>query len=380
MKRISILGSTGSIGTQALDVIRNNFGFEVVALSANKNIELLEKQIYEFNPKIVAVADENKAKILKGKIAHMDTRVVGGMDGLIEVATEESVHIVLTSVVGMIGLLPTIEAIRAKKTIALANKETLVTAGALVMDEAKKHNVDILPVDSEHSAIFQCLNGEKKRDINKMVVTASGGPFRGKSKEYLENVSLKDALKHPNWSMGRKITIDSATLMNKGLEVIEAKWLFDIDIDKIDVVVHPESIVHSMVEFIDGSVMAQLGIHDMRIPIQYALTYPNRVENKLERLDLTNIASLNFEKPDMETFPCLKLAIDSLRKGGTTTAVLNAANEVAVGLFLEEKINFTDIPKIVENEISNHNNISVTLENILNVDSITRKRVLSQYK
>ncbi|WP_425447472.1 1-deoxy-D-xylulose-5-phosphate reductoisomerase [Dethiothermospora halolimnae] len=380
MKRISILGSTGSIGTQALDVIRNNFGFKVVALSANKNIELLEKQIYEFNPKIVAVADENKAKILKGKIAHMDTRVVGGMDGLIEVATEESVHIVLTSVVGMIGLLPTIEAIRAKKTIALANKETLVTAGALVMDEAKKHNVDILPVDSEHSAIFQCLNGEKKRDINKMVVTASGGPFRGKSKEYLENVSLKDALKHPNWSMGRKITIDSATLMNKGLEVIEAKWLFDIDIDKIDVVVHPESIVHSMVEFIDGSVMAQLGIHDMRIPIQYALTYPNRVENKLERLDLTNIASLNFEKPDMETFPCLKLAIDSLRKGGTTTAVLNAANEVAVGLFLEEKINFTDIPKIVENEISNHNNISVTLENILNVDSITRKRVLSQYK
>ncbi|MTI48028.1 1-deoxy-D-xylulose-5-phosphate reductoisomerase [Sporosalibacterium faouarense] len=379
MKKISILGSTGSIGTQALDIAKGNSDYKIVGLTANKNIELLEKQITEFSPKIVAVVDEDQALILKKRLHGNDVNIVSGIEGLVEVATYDSADIVLNSVVGMVGLLPTLEAIKAKKTIALANKETLVTAGEIVMNLAREKNVSILPVDSEHSAIFQCLKSGKKNEVSKLILTASGGPFRGLSKNDLEKVTLKDALNHPNWSMGKKITIDSATLMNKGLEVIEAKWLFDIDINKIDVLVHPQSIVHSMVEFIDGSVIAQLGIHDMRIPIQYALNYPDRKENILEKLDLANIGQLNFEKPDNKTFPALSLAIQAMKEKGTMAAVLNGANESAVQLFLEGKIKFIDIARMVEKVMSLHHNIkNPTLEDVLEVDKWARRMVLEQ--
>lgn len=376
MKKISILGSTGSIGTQTLDVVRKNKDkFEVVAISANSSIDLLLEQILEFNPKYVAVYNEESAKKLKDMIPNnINIEILSSMEGLVKICELEEVDIVLTAVVGMIGLVPTMAAIKAKKTIALANKETLVTAGEIVMREAKKNNVEILPVDSEHSAIFQCLNGERKKDIEKIILTASGGPFRGKKKEELINVTKNEALKHPNWDMGRKISIDSSTLMNKGLEVIEAKWLFDVDVEDIDIVVHPQSIIHSMVSFRDSSVMAQLGCPDMRLPIEYALTYPERSKTDFERLDLAKVATLTFEKPDMETFPCLELAFRALKLGGTYPVVLNSANEVLVNEFLNDKIGFYDIPYYIERSLNQHNNRSnPTLEDILEVDKETRE-------
>jgi 1-deoxy-D-xylulose-5-phosphate reductoisomerase len=380
LKNISILGSTGSIGTQSLEVVRNIEGFKVIGLTTNSNIELLEKQAIEFMPKIVGVMDEQKASILKDKLKGYNIKVVEGMNGLIEVATESNIDVVITSVVGMVGLIPTLEAIKAGKHIALANKETLVTAGKIVTDEAIKNNVSIIPVDSEHSAIFQCLKSGNNDEISKIILTASGGPFRGKKRHQLESVEIKDALNHPNWSMGKKITIDSATLMNKGLEVIEAKWLFNIDIDKIEVVVHPQSIIHSMVEFQDGSIIAQMGVPDMKVPIQYALTYPERKKNSLDRLDLVKSGKLTFEYPDIDTFKCLRLAIDALKKGGTMPAVLNAANEVAVELFLSEKIKFLEIADAIEKIMGIHNIINEpSLEDVLKADRWARREMFLQY-
>ena len=376
MKKIAILGSTGSIGTQTLDVVRNNRDkFEVVAISANKSIDLLLEQIIEFNPKYVAVYDEDSAIKLKEMIPQdVEIKVLSKMEGLVKISTLEEVDIVLTAVVGMIGLVPTMEAIKSKKTIALANKETLVMAGELVMKEARKNNVDILPVDSEHSAIFQCLNGEKKKNVEKIILTASGGPFRGKSKEELKGVTKNEALKHPNWDMGRKISIDSSTLMNKGLEVIEAKWLFDVEAEDIDVIVHPQSIIHSMVQFEDSSVISQMGCPDMKLPILYALTHPDRIETDFERLDLGKIGTLTFEEPDMDTFPCLKLAYEALKLGGTYPAALNSANEVLVNEFLNDKIGFYDIPYYIERTLKEHKNReNATLEEILEVDRETRE-------
>lgn len=375
MKRITILGSTGSIGTQTLDVVRKNKDkFQVVAISANSSIDLLLEQIMEFSPKYVAVYNEESALKLKEMIPeNINIEVLSGMDGLVKICQLEEVNVVLTAVVGMIGLVPTMAAIKAKKTIALANKETLVTAGELVMSEAKKNNVEILPVDSEHSAIFQCLNGERKQDIEKIILTASGGPFRGKKREELVNVTKNEALKHPNWDMGRKISIDSSTLMNKGLEVIEAKWLFDVDVEDIEVVVHPQSIIHSMVSFRDSSVISQMGCPDMRLPIEYALTYPERLKTDFERLDLAKVATLTFEKPDMETFPCLALAFKVLKLGGTYPAALNSANEFLVNEFLNDKIGFYDIPYYIERTLDCHKNrVNPTLEDILEVDKETR--------
>ncbi|MCI5628047.1 MAG: 1-deoxy-D-xylulose-5-phosphate reductoisomerase [Clostridiales bacterium] len=375
MKRITILGSTGSIGTQTLDVVRKNKDkFQVVAISANSSIDLLLEQIMEFSPKYVAVYNKESALKLKEMIPeNINIEVLSGMDGLVKICQLEEVNVVLTAVVGMIGLVPTMAAIKAKKTIALANKETLVTAGELVMSEAKKNNVEILPVDSEHSAIFQCLNGERKQDIEKIILTASGGPFRGKKREELVNVTKNEALKHPNWDMGRKISIDSSTLMNKGLEVIEAKWLFDVDVEDIEVVVHPQSIIHSMVSFRDSSVISQMGCPDMRLPIEYALTYPERLKTDFERLDLAKVATLTFEKPDMETFPCLALAFKVLKLGGTYPAALNSANEFLVNEFLNDKIGFYDIPYYIEKTLDCHKNrVNPTLEDILEVDKETR--------
>ena len=375
MKRITILGSTGSIGTQTLDVVRKNKDkFQVVAISANSSIDLLLEQIMEFSPKYVAVYNKESALKLKEMIPeNINIEVLIGMDGLVKICQLEEVNVVLTAVVGMIGLVPTMAAIKAKKTIALANKETLVTAGEIVMRETKKNNVEILPVDSEHSAIFQCLNGERKQDIEKIILTASGGPFRGKKREELVNVTKNEALKHPNWDMGRKISIDSSTLMNKGLEVIEAKWLFDVDVEDIEVVVHPQSIIHSMVSFRDSSVISQMGCPDMRLPIEYALTYPERLKTDFERLDLAKVATLTFEKPDMETFPCLALAFKVLKLGGTYPAALNSANEFLVNEFLNDKIGFYDIPYYIEKTLDCHKNrVNPTLEDILEVDKETR--------
>ncbi len=381
MKNISILGSTGSIGTQALDVIRQNPNlFNIVGLSGNNNIELLERQIEEFKPKYVAVYNEKKANDLKRKLLNKDVEVLSGLKGLIEICTLDEINLVLTSVVGTIGLLPTLNAIRKNKTIALANKETLVTAGEIIMSEAKKHNVSIIPVDSEHSAIFQCLQGNKDTKLNKIILTASGGPFRGMKKETLKNIDSKSALKHPNWSMGDKITIDSATLMNKGLEVIEAKWLFDIDLDDIEVIVHPQSIIHSMVEFIDGSVLAQLGLPDMRLPIQYAFTFPKRIKSLGDTLDLIKIKELTFEKPDNNTFPCLQLAYEALRIGGTMPTVLNAANEELVLQFLSNKIGFYDIPKRIEKVMGLHTLVKdPNVDDILGIDKNTRKYINNNF-
>lgn len=376
MKKISILGSTGSIGTQALDVIRENKDkFELIAISGNTSVDMLFNQIKEFSPKYVAVYDEYSYIKLKGMLDDkFSTKVLCGMNGLKEICSLDEVDVVLTAVVGMIGLLPTLEAIKHKKNIALANKETLVCAGELVISEAKKYGVKILPVDSEHSAIFQCLNGEENRFVDKIILTASGGPFRGKTREELINVTKNEALKHPNWSMGQKISIDSSTLMNKGLEVIEARWLFDTD--NIDVLVHPQSIIHSMVEFNDSSVIAQLGCPDMKLPIQYALTYPDRVKNDFERLDLTKLSSLTFEKPDKETFPCLNLAYESLKLGDTYSLVLNSCNEVLVDLFLKDQIGFYDIPKYIEYFMKNHSRVkNASLEEILNIDFETRTKL-----
>ena len=372
MKRISILGSTGSIGTQTLEIVRENDDLEVVALVANTNIKLLEKQIREFKPSVVAVFNEEKAIELKENIKDLDIEVLAGMDGMIACATIDKADVVVTAVVGMIGIRPTIEAIKAGKEIALANKETLVTAGHIIMPLAKEKNVNIYPVDSEHSAIFQSINGENIKQIKQILLTASGGPFRGRKTEELEGIKPEDALKHPNWSMGRKITIDSATMVNKGLEVIEAKWLFDVDFDQIKVVVHPQSIVHSMVEYIDGAVMAQLGMPDMKLPIQYALYYPERRIMNNDKLDFYKVSNLTFEEPDMETFRGLKLAYEVGKKGGSLPTVYNAANERAVAMFLDNKIEFLDIYKIIEECVKNHTNIdNPTLEQILKVEEET---------
>lgn len=376
MKKISILGSTGSIGTQALDIIRNSKDFKIVALSTNVNIDLLERQALEFRPEMVSVGNKEDAVKLKEKLKPYGIKVSYGMEGLISVASENNADILLNSVVGMIGLKPTMKAIEAGKTIALANKETLVTGGEVVMRELKKRNVSMIPVDSEHSAIFQCLQSGNKDEVEKIILTASGGPFRGMSKSDIIKVELEDALKHPNWDMGRKITIDSATLMNKGLEIIEAKWLFDVELEQIEAIVHPQSIIHSMVEFVDGSVIAQMGEPDMRVPIQYALTYPKREKNHIKKLNLLESNNLTFESPDKEVFPCLNLAINSMKKGGTMPTVLNASNEIAVEYFLNKKIRFTDIPIIVEKSMELHNNIiNPSLDDILNSDMETRENV-----
>lgn len=377
MKNISILGSTGSIGTQTLDVIRNHpNSFKVIAISGNNNVDLLMQQIQEFKPKYVAVYSENKAKELSSRVLNSDIIILSGLEGLCEISTINEVDIVVTSVVGNIGLIPTLSAIRAGKTIALANKETLVTAGELVMKEAKINGASIIPVDSEHSAIFQCLQGSSKKEINKIILTASGGPFRGLNKERLADVIAKDALKHPNWSMGRKISIDSATLMNKGLEVIEAKWLFGLETEQIDVVIHPQSVIHSMVEFIDNSVLAQLGIPDMKIPIQYALTYPERTRSHSEGLNFGKYNKLTFENPDRDTFPCLDLAYEAIRIGGTMPTVLNAANEELVMKYLNNKIGFYDIPTRIEKAMQNHYLIKKPdLNDIIETDKNTREYI-----
>lgn len=347
MKKISILGSTGSIGTQTLDIVREQKDIKVTALAAGSNIQLLEKQIREFCPKIAALWSEEKAKELRENVRDMNVKIVSGMEGLIEAATEESAELVVTAIVGMLGLRPTVAAIKSKKTIALANKETLVTAGHIIMPMAKEYGISILPVDSEHSAIFQSLNGEKDNKIEKILLTASGGPFRGKTKEELKNMQVEDALKHPNWSMGRKITIDSATLVNKGLEVMEAKWLFNVELEQIQVVVHPQSVIHSMVEYEDGAVIAQLGTPDMHLPIQYALYYPKRRPMSGKRLDFYELSDLTFEKPDMNIFEGLFLAMKAMKQGGNMPTVFNAANEKAVALFLDKKISFLEITKII---------------------------------
>lgn len=373
MKRIAILGSTGSIGTQTLDVAAHNPEYlQVVALAAGYNITLLEQQIRQFHPQVVGVWSEDKAKELAVQVADCKCRIVSGMDGLIEVATLNNIDTVVTAIVGMIGIRPTIAAIQSGKNIALANKETLVTAGHIIMPLARKYNVQILPVDSEHSAIFQCLQGEHHSQIKKILLTASGGPFRGKTKEFLETVSVADALKHPNWTMGRKITIDSSTLANKGLEVIEAKWLFGVDMNQIQVIVQPQSVIHSMVEFEDGAVMAQLGTPDMRLPIQYALFYPERKFLDGDRIDFTAISQLTFEEPDYKTFSALQLAFNAGRIGGSLPTVFNAANEKAVALFLERKIKYLDIAMLIEYCMQEHRVIEhPTLDNILEVEQWT---------
>ena len=383
MKNISILGVTGSIGTQALDVLRfHKDKFKLVSISAYKNIDLTLDIIEEFKPRVVAINDKasfEKLKNIKGTLDY-DFELLYGMEGLIKVATLKEVHTVLTSVVGMIGLKPTLEAIKCKKDIALANKETLVVAGELVMNEAKKYGVKILPVDSEHSAIFQCLQGNDLKSVDKIIITASGGPFRGYSKKQLENVTLNQALNHPKWSMGKKITIDSSTLMNKGLEVIEAHWLFDCDYENIEVVVHPQSIIHSMVQYKDGAVIAQLGVTDMKLPIQYALNYPLRDNNISEKLDFYKINELNFYKPDTEVFRCLKLAYKAGKMGGLMPTILNGANEVCVDLFLNEKIKYLDIPTIVEEcmEVFK-NDMEVSLRNIIDLDKSVREYIMNKY-
>ncbi len=372
MKKTAILGSTGSIGTQTLDVVRKNKDLQVVGISAGRNVKALEEQVREFHPVLAAVWDEAAAADLKARIKDTDTRVVSGMEGLLELAAMKESEILVTAIVGMIGIRPTMEAIRAGKDIALANKETLVTAGHLIMPLAEECHVQILPVDSEHSAIFQALHGEERREIHKLLITASGGPFRGRKREGLEHVTLADTLKHPNWVMGHKITVDSATLVNKGLEVMEARWLFGVDLDHIQVVVQPKSIIHSMVEFVDGAVMAQLGTPDMRLPIQYALYYPHRRYLDGERLDFETLTEITFDKPDMETFLGLPMAIEAAKKGGSMPTVFNAANEFAVGKFLKEQIRFLDIYDMIRSAMDHHTVIEAPdLEDILETEQET---------
>lgn len=379
MKKIAVLGSTGSIGTQTLEVVRRNKDIEVLGLSAGSNIMLLEKQIREFKPKIAAVWEEEKARKLRVKVADTDVRIVSGMEGLISVSRIADVEILVTAIVGMIGIRPTIEAIQAGKDIALANKETLVTAGHIIMPLAREKNVSILPVDSEHSAIFQSLQGNEKKALKKILLTASGGPFRGKKQEELLDICVEDALKHPNWSMGQKITIDSSTMANKGLEVIEAKWLFDMDVDEIQVVIQPQSIIHSMVEYADGAVMAQLGTPDMKLPIQYALYYPERKYLPGERLDFWRVKRLDFEEPDMDTFYALSLAYEAGRAGGTLPTVFNAANELAVRKFLNREIKYLEITEIIEDCMRAHKNRkNPTLTEILDAEAAVYERIESR--
>ncbi len=380
MKKIAILGSTGSIGTQTLEIVRDNPDLQVVGLTAGTNIDLLEKQVREFHPRLVSLQSETACKELKVRLADIEVQIIPGMEGLLAVAEMEDSEIVVTAVVGMIGIQPTIAAIKKGKDIALANKETLVTAGHIIMPLAAKMGVLILPVDSEHSAIFQSLQGENKNTISKLLITASGGPFRGRTRQELALVQLEDALKHPNWSMGHKITIDSATLVNKGLEVMEAKWLFDVSLDQIQVVVHPQSIIHSMVEYVDGGIMAQLGTPDMKLPIQYALFYPDRRPMAGKRVDFYALGSITFEKPDMDTFVGLRLAMRAAEKGGSMPTVFNAANEKAVSLFLNKKIQFLQIPEIIEMCMDAHHRIeNPNVEEILKIEQETYELIYSKF-
>jgi len=376
VKKIAILGSTGSIGTQTLEIVRDNPDLQVVGLAAGANINLLEEQIREFHPKLVSLQSEADCKELKTRLADLEVQVIPGMEGLLGIAQMEEVEILVTAIVGMIGIRPTIAAIEQHKDIALANKETLVTAGHIIMPLAAKMGVSILPVDSEHSAIFQSLQGENQDRVSKLLITASGGPFRGRTRQELEKVQLEDALKHPNWSMGRKITIDSATLVNKGLEVMEAKWLFDVDLDQIQIVVHPQSIIHSMVEYVDGGIIAQLGVPDMKLPIQYALFYPDRRPMAGKRVDFYELGNITFEKPDMETFTGLKLAMRAAAEGGSMPTVFNAANEKAVNLFLNRKIRFLQIPEIIAMCMDAHKRIeNPNVEEILQTERETYERI-----
>ncbi len=380
MKKIAILGSTGSIGTQTLEVVRENGDIEVLALAAGNNITLLEEQIREFRPKLAAVWEETKAKELRERTKDLDVKIVSGMEGLIEVSVIEGAEILVTAIVGMIGIRPTIEAIKAGKHIALANKETLVTAGHIIMPLAKEYGVEILPVDSEHSAIFQSLQGSRRSELYKILLTASGGPFRGRKREELTTIQVEDALKHPNWEMGRKITIDSSTLVNKGLEVIEAKWLFDVDIDQIEVVVHPQSIIHSMVEYVDGAIIAELGTPDMKLPIQYALYYPERRFLPGDRVNFAKLAQMTFEKPDLETFTGLKLAFEAGKAGGSLPTVFNAANELAVSKFLNREIAYLQIPEIIEACMRSHKNIlNPTVDEILQTEQMVYEQIESRW-
>lgn len=380
MKKIAILGSTGSIGTQTLEIVRTNKDLEVTALAAGRNIDLLEEQIREFRPKLAAVWSEELASELKGRIRDLDVEVCAGMDGLLAVAAQPDSEILVTAIVGMIGILPTIEAIKAGKDIALANKETLVTAGHIIMPLAEEYHVSILPVDSEHSAIFQALNGESRKEIHKLLITASGGPFRGKKRKDLEKATLQDTLKHPNWVMGQKITVDSATLVNKGLEVMEARWLFDVTLDQIQVVVQPQSVIHSMVEFEDGGIIAQLGTPDMRLPIQYALYYPHRRYLDGERLDFAKLGSITFEEPDMDTFLGLPMAIRAAEEGGSMPTVFNASNELAVKKFLRQEIGFLDIYEIIGQSMERHKKIeNPDLDEILAAENETYQWIESRW-
>ena len=380
MRRIAILGSTGSIGTQTLEVVEQNKDIEVTALAAGSNIRLLEQQIRKFHPRLAAVWSEEKAKELRTAVADLDVRIEAGMDGLIAVATEEKAQTVVTAVVGMIGILPTIAAIQAGRDIALANKETLVTAGHLIIPMVKEKGVRLLPVDSEHSAIFQCLNGEHGNRIQKILLTASGGPFRGWTREQMKNIQVEDALKHPNWSMGRKITIDSSTMVNKGLEVMEARWLFGVEMDQVQVVVQPQSVIHSMVEFEDGAVMAQLGTPDMKLPIQYALYYRERRPLAGDRLDFWKLKEIRFEKPDFENFPALSLAYRAGKTGGSLPTVFNAANERAVSMFLNRKIGYLTIVDIIESAMERHQVISdPSVEQILETERETYDYIESRW-
>ena len=380
MKKIAILGSTGSIGTRTLEVVRANKDIEVTALAAGSNIDLLEKQIREFSPKIAAVWNEEKAKELKDRVRDLDIRVESGMDGLLAVATELGAEIVVTAVVGMIGIRPTIAAMNAGKDIALANKETLVTAGHIIMSLAKEKHVRILPVDSEHSAIFQSLNGETGNKIHKILLTASGGPFRGWTREQMKSVQVEDALKHPNWTMGRKITIDSSTMVNKGLEVMEARWLFGVEMDQVQVVVQPQSVIHSMVEYEDGAVIAQLGTPDMKLPIQYALYYPERRFLAGDRLDFAKLAQITFEAPDFENFHGLSLAYKAGRRGGTLPTVFNAANERAVQKFLDREIGYLTITDMIEAAMEHHTvKENPTVEEILAAEQETYDFIESRW-
>ena len=370
MKKIGILGSTGSIGTQTLEIVRSNPDLQVIALAAGSNVSLMEQQVREFHPMLAVMGSEEAATDLKNRIADTDTRVSAGMEGMLELAILPQMEVLVTAIVGMIGIRPTIAAIKAGKTIALANKETLVTAGHIIMPLAKEKGVSILPVDSEHSAIFQSMHGENRERVSKILLTASGGPFRGKRTEELQDITVEDALKHPNWSMGRKITVDSATLVNKGLEVMEAKWLFDVEPEQIQVVVHPQSIIHSMVEYVDGGIMAQLGMPDMKLPIQYALFYPDRRPMDGRRVDFFALKSISFEEPDIKTFRGLQLAYDAIAAGGSMPTVFNAANEKAVGMFLDKKIRFPAIYDLIQGAMEQHKVIAnPTVEEILEAEA-----------
>ena len=370
MKKIGILGSTGSIGTQTLEIVRSNPDLQVVALAAGSNVSLMEQQVREFHPVLAVMGSEEASADLKSRIADTDTKVLAGMEGMLELAVLPQMEVLVTAIVGMIGIRPTIAAIEAGKTIALANKETLVTAGHIIMPLAKEKGVSILPVDSEHSAIFQSMHGENRERVSKILLTASGGPFRGKKTEELQDITVEDALKHPNWSMGRKITVDSATLVNKGLEVMEAKWLFDVEPEQIQVVVHPQSIIHSMVEYVDGGIMAQLGMPDMKLPIQYALFYPDRRPMDGKRVDFFALKSISFEAPDVKTFRGLQLAYDAIAAGGSMPTVFNAANEKAVGLFLDKKIRFLAIYDLIQGAMEQHKVIAnPTVDEILEAEA-----------